>query len=153
MHDKKLICVIKIKNRLYYLILTIHFRATIFSAWADRGAMARASDGTIVQSPAFPPNKIIDTLGAGDTFNAGVLYYLYNEKVAFNKTDSSSSDQSTTNVEIQQNYNIESSEKSQTEFINRDVLQSSITFGCQLAGAKIGQRGFEGLNAIYKKIL
>ncbi|XP_001599395.1 ketohexokinase [Nasonia vitripennis] len=124
--------------------------ATIFSAWGDRGAMARAPDGSIVQSPAFPPHKIIDTLGAGDTFNASILYYLNKEKLAYKK--GSRSDESAKN-EILQNYNIESSEKSQTEFINRDVLQGAVNFGCRLAGAKIGLRGFEGLCDVYKNYL
>jgi sugar/nucleoside kinase (ribokinase family) len=130
----------------------IYFRATIFSAWADRGAMALAPDGSIVQCPAFPPHKIIDTLGAGDTFNAAILYYLNKEKLAF-KRDSSNNDSDSIKTIIQKNYNIESSEKSQTEFIDRDVLQEAITFGCRLAGAKIGLQGFEGLSTIYKNYL
>ncbi|XP_014208146.1 ketohexokinase-like [Copidosoma floridanum] len=125
--------------------------ATIFSAWADRGAMARAPDGTIVQSPAFPPYKIIDTLGAGDTFNAAVIYYLNKEKISFHR-DRNPDDQSL-KVEVSRNFNIESSERCQTEFINRDVLQSAVVFGCRLAGAKIGLRGFDGLSKVYKNYL
>lgn len=110
--------------------------------------MARAPDGSIVQSPAFPPHKIIDTLGAGDTFNASILYYLNKEKLAYKKDSNEPAKN-----EILQNYNIESSEKSQTEFINRHVLQGAVNFGCRLAGAKIGLRGFEGLCNIYKNYL
>ncbi|XP_058795554.1 ketohexokinase-like [Phymastichus coffea] len=126
--------------------------ATIFSAWADLGAMARAPDGTIVQSPAFPPHKIIDTLGAGDTFNAAVIHYLNKQKLAYYKNGDDVNNQSTKN-NIQHNYNIESSEKSQTEFINREVLQNAIAFGCRLAGAKIGFRGLDGINEIYKHFM
>lgn len=110
--------------------------------------MARAPDGNIVQSPAFPPKRIIDTLGAGDTFNAATIYYLNKKKISFKNSKNGSDD--TVASEIQQNYNIESSEKSQTEFINHDVLQEAITFGCKIAGAKIGLRGFDGLSNVYK---
>lgn len=54
----------------------INFRATIICAWGDRGAMARAPDGSTVQSPAFPPWQVVDTLGAGDTFCATVIFSL-----------------------------------------------------------------------------
>lgn len=108
--------------------------------------MARGSDSTIVQSPAFPPHEIIDTLGAGDTFNAAVMYYLNKEKLAYNKKRNSKD--KFTKVEIQRNQNIESSEKCQNEFVNRDVLQNAVIFGCRVAGTKIGLRGFEGLNEV-----
>ena len=36
--------------------------------------------GRIVHSPAFPPMRVVDTLGAGDTFNAGVLHALNKER-------------------------------------------------------------------------
>ncbi|KAG8007215.1 Ketohexokinase [Nibea albiflora] len=32
----------------------------------------------IVHSDAFPPKNLVDTLGAGDTFNAAVIYTLSN---------------------------------------------------------------------------
>lgn len=35
-------------------------------------------DGLIVHSDAFPPESLVDTLGAGDTFNAAVIYTLSN---------------------------------------------------------------------------
>lgn len=28
------------------------------------------------ESPAYPPEKLVDTLGAGDTFNAGIIHRL-----------------------------------------------------------------------------
>lgn len=33
-------------------------------------------DGQVIHSPAFPPDAIVDTLGAGDTFNASVMFAL-----------------------------------------------------------------------------
>lgn len=40
-------------------------------------------DGSIVHSDAFPPETLVDTLGAGDTFNAAVIYKLSNGETAF----------------------------------------------------------------------
>uniref|UniRef100_A0A8C1INL1 Ketohexokinase n=1 Tax=Cyprinus carpio TaxID=7962 RepID=A0A8C1INL1_CYPCA len=52
--------------------------ATLICAWAEKGADAMGSDGVIIHSDAFPPEKLVDTLGAGDTFNASVIYNLSN---------------------------------------------------------------------------
>ncbi|NP_001002636.1 ketohexokinase [Danio rerio] len=50
--------------------------ATLICAWAEKGADAMGPDGVIIHSDAFPPEQLVDTLGAGDTFNASVLYSL-----------------------------------------------------------------------------
>ncbi|XP_074847661.1 ketohexokinase isoform X2 [Carettochelys insculpta] len=50
--------------------------ATVICAWAEDGAAALGPDGTLVRSPAFPPARVVDTLGAGDTFNAAVILAL-----------------------------------------------------------------------------
>ncbi|XP_056624240.1 ketohexokinase isoform X1 [Triplophysa dalaica] len=50
--------------------------ATLICAWAEKGADAMGPDGTVIHSDAFPPEKLVDTLGAGDTFNASVIYTL-----------------------------------------------------------------------------
>lgn len=55
-------------------------RATLICAWAEKGADAMGPDGVIIHSDAFPPEKLVDTLGAGDTFNASVIYSLSNGK-------------------------------------------------------------------------
>ncbi|KAF7207467.1 ketohexokinase isoform X2 [Nothobranchius furzeri] len=52
--------------------------AVLICAWAEKGADALGPDGLLVHSDAFPPETLVDTLGAGDTFNAGVLYSLSN---------------------------------------------------------------------------
>nr|XP_046241122.1 ketohexokinase isoform X1 [Scatophagus argus] len=52
--------------------------AVLVCAWAEKGADALGPDGVIVHSDAFPPEALVDTLGAGDTFNAAVIYTLSN---------------------------------------------------------------------------
>jgi ketohexokinase len=42
-------------------------------AWGDEGAWAVESDGTTHHAPAEPPPQVVDTIGAGDTFNAGII--------------------------------------------------------------------------------
>ena len=41
--------------------------------WGEAGAWARLPDGQTLHSPAFPPDAVRDTIGAGDTFNAGFI--------------------------------------------------------------------------------
>ncbi len=42
-------------------------------AWGEQGASAIPADGSLFEVPATPPERVIDTLGAGDVFNAGVI--------------------------------------------------------------------------------
>lgn len=42
-------------------------------AWGEQGAFAMDRDGTLLSSPAYPPPRIVDTTGAGDVFNAGII--------------------------------------------------------------------------------
>ncbi|MCF6210558.1 MAG: PfkB family carbohydrate kinase [Gammaproteobacteria bacterium] len=43
-------------------------------SWGEHGAYGLAPDSELFHSPAFTPPKVIDTLGAGDTFNAGLIH-------------------------------------------------------------------------------
>ncbi|XP_061542924.1 ketohexokinase [Phycodurus eques] len=52
--------------------------AVLICAWAEKGADASDADGTLLHSDAFPPECALDTLGAGDTFNAAVIHKLAN---------------------------------------------------------------------------
>ncbi|OAD52991.1 Ketohexokinase [Eufriesea mexicana] len=134
--------------------------ATLICAWGDRGAMARTPDNIIVQSPAFSPQRVVDTLGAGDTFNAAVLHFLNKAKLEFirkRKSDPNETNSLQKDVKIRQNikrnYNIESIECSHTEFITQNILQAAVTFGCQVAGAKVGLKGYTKLDEIFKNAL
>ncbi|XP_002913823.1 ketohexokinase isoform X4 [Ailuropoda melanoleuca] len=50
--------------------------AVLICAWAEEGADALGPDGRLLHSDAFPPPRVVDTLGAGDTFNASVIFSL-----------------------------------------------------------------------------
>jgi len=47
--------------------------AEISCAWGEQGAYALSRKGRVMHTPAFPPPKVVDTLGAGDVFNAGLI--------------------------------------------------------------------------------
>lgn len=42
-------------------------------AWGEQGAYGVDDTARIYHSPAFPPLQLVDTLGAGDTFNAAMI--------------------------------------------------------------------------------
>lgn len=48
-------------------------QAELFVGWGSHGAFALDSQNRMHESPAFPPAVVTDSVGAGDTFNAGVI--------------------------------------------------------------------------------
>jgi len=42
-------------------------------AWGEAGAWARTPEGVLHHAPAWRPPRVVDTLGAGDVFNAAVI--------------------------------------------------------------------------------
>lgn len=41
--------------------------------WGEAGAWSLDCDGRLLYSPAYRPPRVVDTLGAGDVFNAGII--------------------------------------------------------------------------------
>ena len=42
-------------------------------AWSELGVYAHTLEGRDYHSQAYPPSRVVDTIGAGDTFNAGII--------------------------------------------------------------------------------
>jgi len=51
-------------------------RALVTCTWGEAGAWAREADGRLHHCPAFRPERVVDTVGAGDVFNAGLIHAL-----------------------------------------------------------------------------
>ncbi len=47
--------------------------ATLTCTWGDQGAWALDAAGALHHAPAFAPAGVVDTVGAGDAFNAGLI--------------------------------------------------------------------------------
>ena len=45
----------------------------LICSWGEKGAWAVGPAGGPWHAPAFPPARLVDTLGAGDVFNAGII--------------------------------------------------------------------------------
>jgi ketohexokinase len=56
--------------------LPSHLSATC--TWGEQGAWAKQNDH-LFHCPAFKPQTVVDTLGAGDTFNAGLISAFVNK--------------------------------------------------------------------------
>ena len=54
--------------------------ALLICPWGDQGAYAIDASGQVYHQQAFSPEQLIDTLGAGDVFNAGVIDALVDAK-------------------------------------------------------------------------
>ena len=60
------------------LLRTLPQNTVASCTWGQQGACAINADGQLLHSEAFPPSQVIDTLGAGDSFNAGMIHRLMN---------------------------------------------------------------------------
>lgn len=153
------------KSKLHVLYIC-PFRGAIICPWAEEGAIARTPSGAIVQSSAFPPEKVIDTLGAGDTFNAAAMYYLNKSKIEFmhkykeevtctNDTNQANNDifDNGTVKRDKENLGLENLGYKRSKFITETVMRRAIKFACRIAGAKVGFRGYDNLDIIFNDIL
>lgn len=62
-------------------LASLDHTALMTCSWGEQGAWLK-QHGTISHHPAIPPVRVIDTLGAGDTFNAGLISALINNESA-----------------------------------------------------------------------
>lgn len=92
--------------------------AIVVCSLGDKGAIARRGD-TCWNSPAFSPAAVVDTVGAGDTFNAALIRSLFTARCA--------------GVDIAQ---------------DTKVVETALREACQVAGAKVGMNGFAGLSGM-----
>ncbi|UCE90703.1 MAG: carbohydrate kinase [Pseudomonadota bacterium] len=58
---------------LFDAVRTIAPAAVLICTRGAQGAVACDADGNEFASPAFTPPEVVDTIGAGDTFNAGII--------------------------------------------------------------------------------
>ena len=54
--------------------LSLNHDLTVICPWGESGASAIDEFGNTFHSDSFPPENVIDTLGAGDTFIAGIIF-------------------------------------------------------------------------------
>ena len=64
-------------ERLFEMVRPMAGSALLYLAWGDQGAWLQTGDGDSRFMPAFEPSRVVDTLGAGDVFNAGVIHSLH----------------------------------------------------------------------------
>lgn len=57
-----------------------HPNKTMVLAWGDKGSYAIDDNKSIIFSPSIKAENVVETLGAGDTFNAAIIHNLLREK-------------------------------------------------------------------------
>ncbi len=62
------------------LLKSLPANTTATCTWGQDGAGGLTDDGQLIHSEAFPPSRVVDTLGAGDCFNAAMIHSLINHK-------------------------------------------------------------------------
>ncbi len=62
-------------------------QAQLFLGWGSEGAYGLGTEGAIVHCPARVPDVIVDTIGAGDAFNAGIIDALLRERTIVDTLD------------------------------------------------------------------
>jgi ketohexokinase len=94
-----------------HLLKNLKSDTIVICPWGDQGAAGKSGiNGPVINVPACIPKNVMDTIGAGDTFNATIIAAL-------------------------------------TEGQN---LKQALTSGCKVAGTKVGQFGYNGLNTVFR---
>ena len=62
------------------MVFFCSFSASVICAWGEDGAAGITKGGSVVSSKVFPPQSLVDTIGAGDTFNAATILALCERK-------------------------------------------------------------------------
>lgn len=62
---------------------------TLILSWGDKGSYGANKDQGVVFAPATKQPNVIDTIGAGDTFNAGIINSILNKKILFDALEAS----------------------------------------------------------------
>jgi ketohexokinase len=60
---------------LFAVVRPANLKALLICAWGEQGAWMQTTTGEILHEPA-PTREVVDTLAAGDVFNAGVIHGL-----------------------------------------------------------------------------
>lgn len=108
-------------------------RATLVCAWAEKGADALGPDGQLLHSDAFPPPRVVDTLGAGDTFNASVIFSL-SQGESLSRRHKAGAGPCPDGLA-----------DSDLSLPPGKSMQEALRFGCQVAGKKCGLQGYDGI--------
>uniref|UniRef100_A0A8C5NNI7 Carbohydrate kinase PfkB domain-containing protein n=2 Tax=Junco hyemalis TaxID=40217 RepID=A0A8C5NNI7_JUNHY len=131
--------------------------ATLICAWAEEGADALGPDGQLVHSDAFPPETLVDTLGAGDTFNAAVIFALaeggHRRGMAAAGPRLSLARPRFSLARPQHSHgsvwhchgSVWHGRSSSLAPSAGRSLKDALTFGCRIAGRKCGIQGFDGI--------
>ena len=106
-------------------------------AWAEEGADALEPDGTLVHADAFPPERLVDTLGAGDTFNAAVIFAL--------SGGGHGPGGSVRPGPAPQLLTAPPPVSVTPPLPPGQSLRDALTFGCRIAGKKCGIHGYDGI--------
>ena len=67
-------------SELFDRVQASHPQGILICTWGEQGAYARLPDGADLHAPAVSVRAICDSVGAGDTFNAGVIHGLLSGK-------------------------------------------------------------------------
>ena len=109
-------------------------RATVICAWGECGAAASYLENPeslcVVTSPALANISVVDSLGAGDSFVAGVIHTLVRRQFI----PGASLGQGGVVTER-----------------HKQVVEEAIVFGCKVAGLKCTMFGYDGITDLALK--